>query len=102
MHDPLFIRGEAMAERQPIHGTYLRVINDQPLISVSVSENGQDVTYYFADEAEAEAFVSRQEIIRAALDTAGAFGDLDWEETLEALHRLRHESKPTPPVDLGL
>lgn len=28
----------------------------------------------------------------------GAWSDLDWEETERALHRIRHESVPTPPI----
>lgn len=34
-------------------------------------------------------------VIQAALDTAGAFSDLDWEETPAALDRIRHERRPT-------
>jgi hypothetical protein len=36
---------------------------------------------------------------RVALSAFGAWSDMDWEETLEALDRIRHESKPTPPID---
>jgi hypothetical protein len=25
---------------------------------------------------------------------------MDWEEMVEALDRIRHESKPTPPIEL--
>jgi hypothetical protein len=31
---------------------------------------------------------------------AGAWADLDWEEALDELDRIRHESDPTPPIDL--
>jgi hypothetical protein len=36
---------------------------------------------------------------RAAFSAFGAWSDMDWEETLEALDRIRHESKPTPPIE---
>jgi hypothetical protein len=30
---------------------------------------------------------------------AGAWADLGWEEALDELDRIRHESQPTPPID---
>jgi hypothetical protein len=33
--------------------------------------------------------------------TIGAWSDMDFDETLDALDRIRHESKPTPPIDLS-
>ena len=36
---------------------------------------------------------------RVALSAFGAWSDMDWEETREALDRIRHESTPTPPID---
>jgi hypothetical protein len=35
-----------------------------------------------------------------ALGLVGAWSDLDWDEMIEALDRIRHESKPTPPIEL--
>lgn len=90
-----------MAEQRSTGGPSLLVHGDQPLIGILLPENGQDVTIYFAEEADADAALSRR-VIQAALDTAGAFSDPDWEETLEALDRIRHESRPTPPIDLDL
>ena len=40
-----------------------------------------------------------QEGIQRALSLAGAWSDLDWEETLEELDRIRHQTPPTPPID---
>ena len=31
---------------------------------------------------------------------AGAWSHLDWEEALDELDRIRHESVPPPPIDL--
>jgi hypothetical protein len=38
--------------------------------------------------------------MRAALNAIGSWRDLDWEATVEVLDRIRHESKPTPPIEL--
>jgi hypothetical protein len=39
------------------------------------------------------------DVIADARSLAGAWSDLDWDETIAALDRIRHESKPTPPID---
>jgi hypothetical protein len=71
---------------------------DQPLIAVFERQNGHEVVRYFADEAEADAALS-DDTVRDALSLAGAWSDLDWDEMSAALDRIRHESKPTPPID---
>ena len=40
--------------------------------------------------------------IEETLALAGAWKDLDFEEMLQELDRIRHESKPTPPLTLDL
>ena len=40
--------------------------------------------------------------VRQARDLAGAWQDLDWDEALEELECIRHESRPTPPITLDL
>jgi hypothetical protein len=42
---------------------------------------------------------SLPESVQQALNLAGAWSDLDWDETVEVLDRIRHESVPTPPID---
>lgn len=74
------------------------VRSDAPLLSVIDEENGEEVTRYFPDEPAAEAVVTEADT-RAALNAIGAWADLDWEETISELERIRHESKPTPPID---
>lgn len=76
----------------------LIVRGDQPLFGIPVREDGHDVVRYFADEAEADRARSKDSI-QAALDLAGAWSDLDWEEAIAELDRIRHESRPTPPID---
>ena len=73
------------------------VRGDQPLIGVLVREDGEEVTRYFADEEAADAAV-QPNATDEALAAIGAWSDLDWEEMVEALDRIRHESKPTPPI----
>ncbi len=38
--------------------------------------------------------------VRDALAVAGVARDLQYDDEFEALDRIRHESKPTPPIDL--
>lgn len=41
--------------------------------------------------------------VQQALSLAGAWKELgDWNEVMDELDRIRHESKPTPPIDLDL
>jgi hypothetical protein len=68
-----------------------------PLIGIIFQEHGQEVVRYFTDEEAADAAVS-QRTSQDALAVIGAWDDLDWETTITALDRIRHESKPTPPI----
>jgi hypothetical protein len=38
--------------------------------------------------------------VQDALSLAGAWSHLDWDDMVEMLDRIRHESKPTPPIKL--
>lgn len=71
--------------------------DDQPLIGVPVRLNGKHNVRYFTDEDEADGALAHDSI-QAALRVAGAWSDLDWDEALAELDRIRHESKPTPPI----
>ncbi len=75
----------------------LAVRPDLPLIGVVLIENGQEVIRYFANEAEADA-VTASDVTTDARSLAGAWVDLDWEEAIDALNRIRHDSEPTPPI----
>jgi len=72
---------------------------NQPLIGIPFEENGQEVVRYFSEETQADKAVS-EDATQRALDLAGAWSDLDWDEMEKALDRIRHESKPTPPLEL--
>lgn len=88
-----------MAERRRQPAPSLLVQGNQPLIGIPFEEKGQEVVRYFTDEEAADAAVT-QSATQAALGVIGAWSDLDWDETVEALDRIRHESKPTPPIEL--
>lgn len=93
-------KGERAMVASP--ATRLDVRPGQTLIAVSWFDGEEEVVSYFNDEEAARAFSGRQpgESARSVL---GAWSDLDWDEFVEAIDRIRHESKPTPPIDdLGL
>jgi hypothetical protein len=70
-----------------------------PLIGLIFEENGQEVVRYFTEEKAADAAVT-QSATQDALAVIGAWRDLDWDETIAGLDRIRHESEPTPPIKL--
>ena len=68
-----------------------------PLIGIIFREKGKEVVRYFTEEEQADRAASG---VEQALGLAGAWRDLDLDETLDALDRIRHESTPTPPIKL--
>lgn len=90
-----------MAELQPCQDTSIAVRRGQPLIGIPFQENGREVVRYFADEDAADAATADQDI-QAALGAIGAWSDLDWDQMERDLDRIRHESRPTPPIDLDV
>jgi hypothetical protein len=75
--------------------------SNQPLIGIPFQENGKEVIRYFSEEAVADKAVA-EDAKQKALRLAGAWSDLDWEDMEKELDRIRHESKPTPPIELDL
>jgi hypothetical protein len=88
-----------MVQDRNQHGSSLLVHGDQPLIGVIMEEEGQEVTVYFVEEEAADSVISSN-LTRAALSVIGAWRDLDWDEMEQALDRIRHDSPPTPPIEL--
>lgn len=68
--------------------------DDHPIAVVRV-ENGNEVVRYFTSWAELDGCVTDEDR-RAALDAIGAFSELDWDEMVSGLDRIRHENDPTP------
>jgi hypothetical protein len=77
------------------------VDDDQPLIAVPLDEDGRRRVAYYTSDADADAALP-DAAVRRALDLAGAWADLDWEEAVAELDRIRHQTPPTPPVDAQL
>ncbi len=73
----------------------------QPLIGIPFEENGQEVIRYFSEEDIADQAVS-DDATQKALNLAGAWRDLDADKMLQALDRIRHDSPPTPPIELDV
>lgn len=90
-----------MAELQPHAQTSIAVRRDQLLIGIPFRENGDEVVRYFANEDAADAATADADI-QAALGAIGAWRDLDWDQMERGLDRIRHESQPTPPIDLDV
>ena len=86
------------ARPAPPDDTGLLVEEDQPLIAVPVDEDGRRLVAYFTSDASADASLT-DEAIRRAKALAGAWADLDWGEVAAALHRIRHQTPPTPPAE---
>ena len=88
------------AERQPIDHPHITVRRGQPLIGVlTPGEHDEDTVTYFTDEDDADQVIT-DTAVEAALALAGAWSNIPWEELEAGLDRIRHESEPTPPIEL--
>ncbi len=88
-----------MAELQPNPRTGFTVRADQPLIGVIEQQIGQEVVRYSTNDAQADEALG-EDGIQQALSLAGAWKDIDSDDFLDELDRIRHQSKPTPPIEL--
>jgi hypothetical protein len=88
-----------MAQPLPEPPPRLAAGSDEPLIALVFEENGEEVVRYFADDETADA-AAPADSIQAARDLAGAWSDLDWDEMVEALDQIRHQTPPSPPLSL--
>ena len=86
-----------MTATQPL----ITTTQNQPLIGIPFQEHGKEVIRYFSEEEQADKAVS-EDTTKQALRLAGAWSDLDWDEMEKELDRIRHQSKPTPPIELDL
>ena len=64
-------------------------------------ENSHDVALLTPIDTESKQQTNRQ-AIEETLALAGSWKDLDFDDMIEQLDRIRHESKPTPPLALDL
>jgi hypothetical protein len=72
--------------------------SSRPLVGIFIEDDSDEVRYFLDDQETATAQPSPDAL--AALAVIGAWNDLDWDELAEDLDRIRHESPPTPPIDL--
>ena len=76
----------------------------QPLIGVATHQGVEEVVHYFTSEEEADQAVAQDSAsIDRALRLIGAWEHLDREDgpdVLDELDRIRHESRPTPQLEL--
>lgn len=75
----------------------LTVRRDQPLFGVPIDDD-QEAIRYFTDDADADAGLADQGV-QQALSVAGAWSDLNWDEAVVELERIRRDSRPSPPVE---
>lgn len=71
-----------------------------PLIGIPVEVNGQWMVRSFVGDPREDDPVEDERSLEAALSVIGAWSDLDWESYADDLDRIRHESRPTPPIEL--
>ncbi len=75
----------------------------QPLIGIPTREGAEEVVRYFTSEEEADQALSLdQSSTERALSAIGSWSDLDFDDMLDELDRIRHQSTPTPPIKLEL
>lgn len=70
-----------------------------PLVGRFVLVDGHFEVQYYTSLEEAQAATTEDDV-QAALAAIGSWSDLDWDELVDDLDRIRHSSKPTPPIDL--
>lgn len=86
------------AVTMPNQTPFITTSQSQPLIGIPFEENGKEVVRYYSEEAQADQAVST-DITEEPLSLADAWSDLSWDEMEKALDRIRHESKPTSPIE---
>lgn len=86
-----------MGERRTRGGS-LVARRDQPLIAVPAERDGDEGVCYFVDDDAADRALGLDSS-PAAIKLAGIWSDLDADEMLDALERMRRETPPTPPIE---
>ena len=75
----------------------MSALDDEPIISIPDRDDPTRWHNFYTEE-DADAYAGREGIERA-LAAAGAWSDLDYDEMLDAVDRIRHASVPTPPIE---
>jgi ABC-type Mn2+/Zn2+ transport system ATPase subunit len=82
-----------MAQRKQKPRPFLLVEEGQPLVAVPLEIDGRKLVAYVPQEGAIDDSELPQSV-RDALNLAGAWSDLDWEEAQATLARIRRDSKP--------
>jgi hypothetical protein len=88
-----------MAEHKDGDAQSIVVKKNHPLIGLLIEENGEWTERYFSSEEDARAAVAKSRR-GPAKSLAGVWSDLDTDEMLRELDRIRHESPPSPSLEL--
>jgi hypothetical protein len=67
---------------------------------VLVEEDGRKLVRYFAGDSDTASAAGSDAMLASALAVIGAWSDFDWEEFSRDLDQSRHQSQPTPPIEL--
>lgn len=74
---------------------------DETVFMVPFEKDGVQYTRYFIDDGDSEEMDDGSDAeLEEMMSLFGAWSDLDWDEMADELDRIRHESKPTPPIEL--
>jgi hypothetical protein len=87
-----------MAHRKFKPVPYLVVEEGTPLVAIPIEVDGRKLVCYVAEQ-EAVDDADLPASVRDALNLAGAWSDLDWEEAEAALARIRQDSKPSTTAE---
>jgi hypothetical protein len=88
-----------MDDRSPSDDRLPRHRHGERLIGLPIQEGSETVVRYITSEDEVDALIPLDERIRRALGSIGAWSDIDFDDMLEDLDRIRHGSRPTPPIE---
>ena len=87
-----------IARQEHDTSTTFSVASDEPLIAIPLDEHGVERVLYFTSDAEADAYI-RTRRPAGPVSMAGIWSELDANDMLDRLDRIRHESSPTPPLE---
>ena len=93
-----------MAEAAAHGNEPLTTRQHEPLIGIPMPSGSEEIVQYFASEEAADrALAPDPASVERVLSLIGAWEHLDAEDgpdMLDELDRIRHTSKPTPPLEL--
>jgi hypothetical protein len=89
--------------------TPIDISNIPDLVRIAEEAKQTGKSYLLRESSQDIAILSpikqhkpNQQAIEDTLALAGSWSDLDWDDMMQELDRIRHESKPTPPIDLDV